>query len=290
MLNRFFAALAAFMLCLPHPGLAQFGGGNIHTIGPDRGGALGVSVDTVTYQCGELTCVKITGLDRTNFSALKVGDYILKVNEISFQSVSDFFGLIRENSPGSLVKIDYWDSANDFAGMYQTDYLRSRGTTQNASLESLNQDLERVLRADAKHWRASTYYPDSLSNLRITSQSSDGRSYVVRGDYRYDGFASTNNSDWIDFHFYGTTLSCVEFGDERGCRPLLTEDRSVLGPVLVAVGVAAVALAASSGGSSPAPDYSDRESPSQCRQRCGQMYDPNMSVLSAMIAQCERRC
>jgi hypothetical protein len=297
MLSRLLVAFAALALCLPQPGFAQSGlysGSNskVHMIGPSQGGAVGISVDTVTYRCGSYTCVKVIGFDRTNFTGLQVGDYIVMVNQITFSTVDQFFGLIRENAPGTRVTIDYWDASNGNSSMYQTAALRA-GTGAGSTADLVVQ-LETILRADAQFWEVSNYHRNSLRDVRV-SQPSSGGSYVASGRYTYDGAFTSNNVDTVEFHFRGPSLTCIKYGGES-CRAVRSENPNVLGTVIVAAAaaVAVAAIADGVGGSSPARQSGGGyrgETRGQCQERCSQYPgDSNPNVEAAYIAQCRQRC
>jgi hypothetical protein len=288
MFKRPILLLVGFSLCVSTPGLTQFGGGDVHTIGPDRGGALGVSVDPTPYSCGSLTCLKVIGLDRTNFPGLKVGDYITSVNNVTFANTDQFFGLVRENPPGTSIRIDYWDGSNGLTPMYQLGALRGR--TAPGATDELVGNLETIIRADARHWRAYTYRFNSLGNLRISYVSPDRQSSVVSGTYRYDGVFMMNNPDTVDFQFSGGTLSCIKYGEESQCRPLLTQDRSLVGPAIGIIGGILLYKALHDSRGPSSPDTYSGESRSQCLQRCNGYYDPNASAEAAAVDQCRRRC
>ncbi|MEA2999738.1 MAG: hypothetical protein QOK17_1571 [Sphingomonadales bacterium] len=298
--RRLLAALAAIGLCVPTSGSAQFGGGGddigtlpIHAIGPNRGGVVGLAVDTNPYNCGTAMCLKVIGLNGTNFTGIHIGDYIVQVNKVFFHSVNDFFGLVRENPPGTRVRIDYWDAANNLQPMYQLADLVGASNSNYASIDSALPQLETLLSTDARHWRISRYHPLTLRNLRILSVSSDGRSYTIEGTYNYGGFWSGNYEDWVDFRYSDNQFACIEYGQERGCRPLLREDRSVLGPVLAGIGaIAVIAIASNSRGSSTSRGSSgyDGETRFQCNQRCNRYGDPNPNAEAAIIAECRAGC
>ena len=297
MFNRSWPRLPHWPCAIPQPGLAQSGyysgGSRSYTIGPNQGGTIGLSVDTKLYSCGSATCLKVIGFSGTNFSNLRIGDYIVQVNNVYFGSVDDFFGLIRENPPGAMVRLDYWEGDNGLRPSYQSAALL--GTTNAAySIDSLLPQLEKIMRLDARHWSISTYRNNTLRNLRVASVSSDRQRYVIRGSYNYGGFWSGNYQDWVDFRFSGSDLSCIEYGHERGCRALLSEDRSALGPALAIAGVIAVAVIASrSGGSSGSNSGGGYRGGTryQCEQRCNSYPgDSNANVEAAYIAQCRRGC
>jgi|GEM_PF-5175575 len=301
MFNRFLAAAVALSLCLPSPGLAQIYGNAdsvrnlpVHQIGPNRGGMIGLSVDTKLYSCGSTTCLKVIGFSGTNFSNLRIGDYIVQVNNVYFRSVDDFFGLIRENAPGAVVRLDYWEGDNGLRASYQSAALLGTQNSSYTSLDSMLPQLEKIVRADARHWQISTYRNNTLRNLRVASVSSDGRTYVIRGTYNYGGFWS-NYQDSVDFRYAGSDLSCIEYGHEPGCRALLREDRSVLGPALAIAGVIAVGFIAtrsrSSSGSGGSGGGYRGETRYQCEQRCNSYPgDSNANAEAAYIAQCRRGC
>jgi hypothetical protein len=165
-------------------------------------------------------------------------------------------------------------------------------------IAQLMDNLETVIRTDARHWRTSTYVRGSLRNLDFIRTSSDLRTFRVRGTYDYYGTLRVNRySDWVEFSFSGRELSCIEYGHERGCRALLAQDRSVLGPALVIGGTIALGIAMSnrpsgsarSGGGSSS-GYRG-ETRSQCEARCNDYPgDANMNAEAAYVAQCRRRC
>ena len=284
MAGRLLCLLLAFALCAPAP--AQIYSTPSTDTAP---GVIGLSVDPVPYRCGRYTCLKITGLDRTNFTALDIGDYIVMVNEVPFGSADEFFAMIRRHSPGTRVTIDYWDASSGNAAMYQTASLR-RG--DGYSMVSLMRDLETILRADARYWEVSTYHENSLRGVRLSSLGGDN--YVASGLYTYDGAMTRGNVDTIDFYFVPNGLSCIKYGDESRCRPLRERNPQVLRTVaIVAAGIVVLAAAGSgSGRTSPAPQSQGNygQSRAQCERSCAQIGDSDPAVEAAAIASCRRRC
>lgn len=243
--------------------------------GPDRGGRIGITFDnTTTYQKDGRTMIKVLSVP-DYFGGLAPGDFIYAVNGIQFTDLAGFIQLAAEKPPLAWVTLSYLDSDRGYALADQTailydaralppaappppaapaPYRRSPTPQQQPSYAAqqseLNRVLDRVVQKDSAGWWVNVYQPGSMRDARIVSQSNDGKTFVVRGDFRYEG----GSSGWVETKISGDKLVCLQYQDSwGGCRSIYNPDQtSGIGAAVVAglvVAVVALAVAGGSGGS-----------------------------------------
>lgn len=84
---------------------------------------------------------------------------------------------------------------------------------------ALTQKFDRIVQADSQGWAFNRYDAGSLRNVKIVSGKAGVGTYVMRGEYTYNGGAR----GWVMAEMVGPKLSCIQFWDAvLGCRGLRT--------------------------------------------------------------------
>ncbi|MDM7958029.1 hypothetical protein [Blastomonas sp.] len=109
---------------------------------------------------------------------------------------------------------------------------------------TLTKKLDEFVRTDSQGWAFNQYNPGSIRNVKIVEGTIKSGSYVMRGDYTYNG----GSEGWVLAKMAGSKLECIQFWDAvMGCRGLRTAEQ---GQAMRDATAAAVVGSFSGGGSS----------------------------------------
>lgn len=233
-------------------------GGKVYVTYPanfyERGGLIGITYTQQLYRKDGVGCFSVISVDsNSSFSALRPGDCIYGVGNMSFRDDRDLQAIIGNYPAGTEVILYYYSAANGWASYWVRGYLKPRQvaapavarntTSAYQATQQLNRSIEAIILQDEPSWW-STYDRGSVNNAHIRSVSSDGRTVVARAYYSYN----RGTRDWIDVRTVDGRVSCIEYGTEiSSCRAINSSGTG--GVLLAAVGIAVIALVASSGGS-----------------------------------------
>ena len=78
--------------------------------------------------------------------------------------------------------------------------------------------IESVVRTDSQAWWVNTYDRGSIYAPRVTWTNPDGRGFVLRANYTYNGGAS----GYVDLSVYDGRVSCLQYWDSSGCNAMRT--------------------------------------------------------------------
>lgn len=114
---------------------------------------------------------------------------------------------------------------------------------------ALTKKLDGFVQTDSQGWAMNRYNPGTVRNVKIIDGTVKSGSYVMRGDYTYNG----GSQGWVMAKMSGGQLDCIQFWDAMvGCRGLRTPEQGQ------AMRNAFVGALASGGSSAPASnDYPD---------------------------------
>lgn len=87
---------------------------------------------------------------------------------------------------------------------------------------ALVQRFDRIVQTDAQGWAFNRYDVGSMRNVKIISGQVGRGTYVIRGEYTYNG----GQTGWVMAEMSGQNLSCIQFWDAvMGCRGLRTPEQ-----------------------------------------------------------------
>ncbi|HEY6814500.1 MAG TPA: hypothetical protein VI168_03065 [Croceibacterium sp.] len=124
----------------------------------------------------------------------------------------------------------------------------SAASAQTAvTTRDLNAALDSIVETDSQGWWVNDYDSGSMTDAAVTQVSDDGRAYVVRGNYTYNG----GSGGYVDALVRDNQLVCLQFWDTSSCRAMRTEPAPYAEAALAGITLATLAALASgpSGGS-----------------------------------------
>lgn len=87
---------------------------------------------------------------------------------------------------------------------------------------ALTRKFDELVQIDSRGWAFNRYSAGSMRNVKIVSGKAGSGTYVMRGEYTYNG----NQSGWVMAEMNGQNLSCIQFWDSMiGCRGLRTPEQ-----------------------------------------------------------------
>lgn len=91
----------------------------------------------------------------------------------------------------------------------------------NAST-ALTRKFDELVQIDSRGWAFNRYSAGSMRNVKIVSGQAGSGTYVMRGEYTYNG----NQTGSVMAEMNGQNLSCIQFWDSMiGCRGLRTPEQ-----------------------------------------------------------------
>lgn len=175
--------------------------------------------------------------DRNNFSAR---------TEFTNNRGRKFKGAV---SSSATSVVDYVERDRQLAIQAEKDRIAAaEAAARYAALPNagpaLTKKFEQYVRQDSQGWAFNQYDVGSLTNVKIVSGKAGAGTYVMRGEYTYNG--GMNGSVMVEMN--GPNLSCIQFWDAvMGCRGLRT---AAQGQAMRDAAVGALAGSLSSGSSS----------------------------------------
>lgn len=87
---------------------------------------------------------------------------------------------------------------------------------------TLTRRLDALVQTDSRGWAFNRYSSGSMRNVKIVSGRAGSGTYVMRGEYTYNG----GQAGWVMAEMNGQNLSCIQFWDAvMGCRGLRTPEQ-----------------------------------------------------------------
>lgn len=130
-------------------------------------------------------------------------------------------GVIEANATNV---VDYVERDRQIAAKAEQDRVAAaEAAARYAALPSASPVLVRkfdgLVQIDSRGWAFNHYDVGSLHNVKIVSGKAGVGTYVMRGEYTYNGGAR----GWVMVEMVGPNLSCIQFWDAvLGCRGLRT--------------------------------------------------------------------
>ena len=134
--------------------------------------------------------------------------------------------------------------ANSRAAAREAPPAPAAAIGQPARSSSLDAQMDAIVGLDARNWMMHRYDAGSLHNARVLERSRDGRTMKLSGDYTYNG----GLTGWVQMQIRNDAVSCIQFWNDVGCRPLgVPLGMQVTGALITAAVVASVTTPGSAG-------------------------------------------